>query len=83
MTSSHDLPKHMVGCDLCGQQFQFGPHRYDGRGVSGWGIRICRICDGANHDGLVPQQHPRLISRLAAEGVEMRLNAKGWLPIPS
>jgi len=77
-----NLPRHMVPCFLCKWDFQFGPHIYAGRGVAAWGIRICRPCVESNWDGIVTSSHPELMSYLRDRGVEIRLNSKGWLPIP-
>lgn len=75
--------RHMVPCILCKRDFQFGPHRYAGRGLGqGWGVRICSICESANWDGIVPESHPDLMAHLKSRGVPIRLNSKGWLPIP-
>lgn len=74
--------KIMLKCFLCGREFQFGPHRYDGRGVPKWGITICRTCDDANWDGIVLANHPGLKRHLETRGIPITLNAKGWLDIP-
>ena len=75
-------PKFFDKCSLCKQPFQFGPHRYDGRHIASWGISVCRSCDAANWDGVVPESHPNLIEDLKQRGVRIQLNAKGWLPLP-
>lgn len=77
-----NLPRHMVPCFLCKRDFQFGPHVYAGRGVAAWGIRICRLCEDGNWDGIVTSSHPDLMDHLKERGVEVRFNPKGWLPIP-
>lgn len=78
----HAEPKFMYDCFLCRRPFQFGPHVYNGRPIRQWDIIACDICISSNWDGLVPDQHPRLIERLKAKGIPIELNAKGWLPIP-
>lgn len=77
-----DDPKVMVDCFLCHRPFRFGPHVYDGRYVPALGIPICRSCEGANWDGIVPASHPDLIKHLEATGHEVRLNKNGWIDIP-
>lgn len=77
-----DEPKFMYDCDLCSRPFQFGPHVYQGRPIKTWDIMACDICTSSNWDGLVPQQHPRLMQHLKDIGVEVKLNDEGWLPIP-
>ena len=75
-------PKFFEKCFLCKQSFQFGPHLYDGRHIASWGISVCRSCDAANWDGVVPDSHPDLIEHLKQRGVRIQLNGKGWLPLP-
>ncbi len=78
----HAEPKFMYDCFLCRKPFEFANGVYDGRSINPWGIRACRICTSSNWDGLVPDQHPRLIEHLKAKGIPIELNARGWLPIP-
>jgi hypothetical protein len=77
-----DGPKHFVRCFLCQNEFQYGPNRYAGRPVKAWGIQICELCERMNDDGLVTEQHPRLIAHLRQAGVAFQPNARGWLDIP-
>lgn len=72
----------MVKCFLCGKSFQAGPHAYHGRHVKVWGINFCAPCDEGNHDGIVPDVHPHLVKHLKDIGIEVRLNAKGWIDLP-
>jgi hypothetical protein len=74
--------KMTVECFLCRNQFRFGMHHYDGRGVPTWGITICQNCESANWDGIVPRSHPRLLEHMKANGIEVRLNQKGCIDIP-
>jgi hypothetical protein len=74
--------RHMDTCFLCEQRFQMGPHIYAGKGINGWEMVVCRVCYEQNWDGLVPQRHPRLIQHLKAIGVQVQLNASGWIPWP-
>lgn len=75
--------RHIEECFLCRRDFQFGPHRYAGRSIKQWRIKLCDMCLSSNHDGVVLEQHPRLRAHLKREGVAIVLNAKGWLDIPS
>ena len=74
--------RHMEECFLCRGEFQYGPHRYAGRGIKQWQIRICERCESSNDDGIVLEHHLRLRSHLEAQGVPIILNRKGWLDIP-
>jgi hypothetical protein len=69
-------------CFLCRSQFRCGMHRYDGRNVPAWGIAICKNCESANWDGIVPSSHPRLLDHMKSHGITVRLNKKGWIDIP-
>jgi hypothetical protein len=77
--------KNMIACGLCGlcgQEFQFGPHRYAGRKVVVWNVIVCDTCDSMNHDGLDPHQHRELMARLKDEGVALQKLPGGFIAIP-
>ena len=74
--------KFFYDCFLCNRPFQFGPHVYDGRPVRQWDILMCNRCLRGNWDGIVLEGHPKLQQHLAAKGLQVRLNASGWLDIP-
>jgi len=69
-------------CFICNSQFQFGPHAYNGRAVNAWDIMVCTTCYNANHDGIVPATHQRLLDHLRSKGIEPKLNASGWIDWP-
>lgn len=75
-------PAFIERCFLCQTPFQYGPHIYSGRPVKAWDVMACNRCLDANWDGIVPSRHPRLIAHLEERGVEIRLNAKGWIDWP-
>jgi hypothetical protein len=77
-----DCFRYMIDCFLCRQSFQFGPHRYDGKGIGAWKISVCLPCYNGNWDGLVPEQHPKLMQNLKDLGLEPALNSRGWLSWP-
>lgn len=85
MTRTHidQRHRHMADCFICRQQFQFGPHIGAGRWITPWRLYLCRLCISSNHDGIVIECHKGLDRHLAEQGVEIRLNARGWLDIPS
>jgi hypothetical protein len=71
-------------CCVCEEPFQFGPHVYAGRLIPGWhGLMICRKCDHANHDGIVPGTYPNLMPRREVLGVKISLNKNGCIVVPS
>jgi hypothetical protein len=79
---TNDAIKFMQPCFLCSRSFQYGPHRYEGRAINSWDIVICDTCDKSNWDGLVTEQHPRLMKHLAERGVTVKMNPRGWLSLP-
>lgn len=75
------LEKIMCSCSLCGNHFQFGPHRYDGKHISRYQITVCMSCWNGNWDGWAPHLEERLIAHLQQKGIPIpERNAKGWLP---
>jgi len=72
---------HMETCTLCNGKFRFGRGIYDGRRVAKWSISVCRTCEIANQDGVVPSD--RLVEHLNAQGVEVTYNDRGWIDLPA
>ncbi|MEH6699961.1 MAG: hypothetical protein V7672_14790 [Brevundimonas sp.] len=72
-----------IDCFLCRQPFRFGDGIYDGKHVRGWETNFCWTCINGNHDGIVLEYHPSLVSHLKERGIPIRLNARGWLDIPN
>jgi len=73
--------KCMYNCDICGAQFQFGPHIYDGRYIASYQITVCKSCWDGNWDGWGAGAEPKLISHLEKRGTPVpKRNEKGWLP---
>jgi len=68
---------------MCGCSFKFSNGRYHGRWIPKWRVYLCQACDRQNWDGIVIEQQPKFIEKLKANGVEIQLNPKGWLQIPS
>ncbi len=76
-----DTHKIMLRCDLCNREFQFGPHRYDGKHILRYQITVCMSCWNGNCDGWAPHLDERLISHLEKKGLPIpERNSKGWLP---
>ncbi len=69
-------------CFLCHQEFQYEPHAYHGKHIGAWGIMVCHTCFRANHDGIVPENHPTLVAHLKARGISPSINVKGWIEWP-
>ena len=80
--TSTPLDALMVECIICQNPFQFGPHAHHGRHIKSWQADICNNCEAGNHDGVPPNVRPHLVEHLKAIGVEVALNAKGWIDLP-
>jgi hypothetical protein len=73
--------KNIVACDMCGAQFEFGPHAYDGRHIARYRLLVCSPCYEGNSDGWNPGMEPKLIAHLKSKGIPIpERNAKGWIP---
>jgi hypothetical protein len=73
--------KFMQSCGVCNAQFQFGPHIYDGKHLSRYGLTVCSGCYSGNYDGWGPMAEKQLLAHLAAKGLPVpERNAAGWLP---
>jgi len=69
-------------CFVTGKKFRYGPHIYEGRRVAAWDEMISNEAEKWNADGIVPSTYPHVIKALEEKGIEVKLNEKGWLPIP-
>ena len=76
-------PKHFEACFLCHQPFEFGSHDYQGRRIPEWDMMTCTSCYESNRDGIVPEVFSHVIPYLKSRGVEIKLNARGWIDWPS
>lgn len=74
--------KIMLTCDVCGQKYQHGPHRYEGHKLALYGgISCCDGCWQFNWDGWAPHHEAKLIAHLKEKGLPVPpRNAKGYLP---
>jgi hypothetical protein len=73
--------KFMCQCFICGGDFQFGPHRYEGRKIPRYNINVCNNCYEANWDGWAPHYEKKLVAHLRKEDLPIpERNAEGWLP---
>jgi hypothetical protein len=68
-------------CDICGSEFQYGPHKYNGKYIARYQITVCMPCWESNWDGWAPGNEERLIAHLQKMGLPIpERNSKGWLP---
>ena len=73
--------KVMLPCYICDQQFQFGPHVYDGKFIPTYELTVCRTCYSANHDGWAPHYEQKILKHLEEKGICVpERNKSGWLP---
>ncbi len=73
--------KFVYKCDVCGSQYQHGPHRYEGHMAQRYGMMVCDICWRANWDGWAPHHESRIAAIAAAKGLPLPpRNKNGLLP---
>ena len=73
--------KLMLNCPLCHTEFQFGPHRYDGKHIPRYDMTVCHTCYSANWDGWAPHLEKFIESHLASKKIPLpSRNSKGWYP---
>lgn len=73
--------KFMCRCETCGANFQFGPHRYDGKVIPTYKISVCMACWNANWDGWAPHLEAKVTAKLRSEGLSLPArNPKNLLP---
>ena len=74
-------PKVIYRCEVCGQQFQYGPHVYNGKFIATYQIMVCSGCYTGNWDGWAPQFEAAVTRKLTEQGLPIPArNPKGWLP---
>ncbi len=76
------IKKTFLTCPLCGNEFQHGPHRYEGHRLTLYeGIFCCNYCWEGNWDGWGPDHEEFLIKLLEEKGLPIpERNEEGLLP---
>jgi hypothetical protein len=68
-------------CDLCGEEFQYGPIAYFGTYVPTYQVMTCNKCYAANFDGWAPKLEEKVTRNLKAKGLNIpERNTNGLLP---
>jgi len=68
-------------CDLCGEEFQYGPIAYFGTYVPTYQVMTCNKCYAANFDGWAPKLEEKVTRNLKAKGFKIpERNTNGLLP---
>ena len=65
--------KFIKQCEICGNNYQHGPHRYEGHLCELYDLWVCDACWEGNWDGWNPRLEPILLAHLR----------KKDLPIPN
>ena len=72
---------HIEACQICGSQFEHGPHVYKGRHLARYKLLVCEACYSGNRDGWNPAIEPRLLAHLRAHNLSIpERNSKGLFP---
>ena len=62
----------MFTCDVCGKQYQHGPHQYEGHRLSLYDdISCCEVCWKLNCNGWAPQYEIALLAQLKRNDLHM------------
>ena len=73
--------KFMTYCEVCGSEFQYGPHIYDEKHISSYNLTDCSTCYKMNWDGWASQWESKIIAHLKKNDIPIpERNKKGWLP---
>jgi len=73
--------KIMQKCELCSDEYQHGPHIYEGKRSKSFDLWVCTKCWEGNWDGWHPSNEEFLISHLKKKGLPVPpLNSNGLLP---
>ena len=73
--------KFMFDCDLCGNSYQMGRHKYDGKQIPKYKLGVCKICYESNWDGWSPNDEPKILLHLEKNNIEIpSRNENGLLP---
>ena len=73
--------KHMEVCPVCGEQYQYGPHKYEGHRLEAYDMRVCDWCEAGNHDGWAPHNEGTILEHLKARNLpEPERLKNGMLP---
>jgi hypothetical protein len=69
-----------VTCEICGGSKICGPHHFDGRAVSDWGLWACNSCRLTGD--VPPVYESRVVEFLTTKGIAFRRNSNGFIIIP-
>ena len=61
--------RFMFTCPLCGNEYQHGPHLYEGHNLKLYGIWVCNNCYEFNWDGWTSHNEEKLLKILKENGL--------------
>ncbi|MBY0567252.1 MAG: hypothetical protein K2P70_08075 [Hyphomonadaceae bacterium] len=67
-------------CFICEKTLKMGHHRFEGFGITDWGVTVCTSCKKHTTDGVV--ETPELLERMREAGIAPSYNSKGHIIIP-
>ncbi len=68
-------------CAVCGREYQWEPHRYDGEYIPRYQLNACSPCYMGNWDGWNPHFESKLVKHLESKGLPLpERNERGWFP---
>ncbi len=73
--------KIILTCELCGQKYQMGPHKYDGKYIPRYKLGVCKTCYQNNWDGWAQHCEEKILTHLKEKGIDVpQRNEQGLLP---
>jgi len=73
--------KNFCTCQMCGSEYQMGPHVYAGKHIATYDLDVCKSCYEGNWDGWAPHYGEKLVAHLKEKGIPIpEKNEKGWYP---
>lgn len=61
----------MLECDFCGAEFQFGEHRYLGKYIGAFKLKLCTACFETSWDGIGPVYEACFEAHLLKHGIDL------------
>jgi DNA-directed RNA polymerase subunit RPC12/RpoP len=73
--------KIMYKCGICGSEFQFGAHAYNGKSIARYKLMVCKNCWNVNWDGWNDEAEEKILTHLNENNIPIpKRNENGRLP---
>ena len=58
-------------CDFCGNDYKCSNGNYEGKYISKFELKLCRICFSGSHDGVPPLYEDKFVSLCKERGKDL------------